>query len=318
MMFMRASSKAQQDKGKDLSVSIENLKAELSGLQWHSIARFNAACCGWASSCGQGGLVFAGLVQGFLSMRCQAANCAFVTCARNADERRLSLRLQQQLDDATLELQQRAVEFELGSSGAAAQRFEQELAELGALRTCNNELLAEVRSLQQQLKAKDFLLAAQKATAAAAADKAASAMRSMEEQVVLSLMMPMVYLQQVVVNWAGLGLVTAICLRRVTILSLPIDALLPLTPPSYCSFPLPLPRETKHTSNSRAWKTCLRSAAASQTNHFPVSSPPVVALTTRIRCRRATCPSPLPEVRSCSSSCTALWQMSGTSRCLSQ
>lgn len=33
MMFMRASSKAQQDKGKDLSVSIENLKAELSGLQ---------------------------------------------------------------------------------------------------------------------------------------------------------------------------------------------------------------------------------------------------------------------------------------------
>jgi hypothetical protein len=32
MMFMRASSKAQQDKGKDLSVSIENLKAELSGL----------------------------------------------------------------------------------------------------------------------------------------------------------------------------------------------------------------------------------------------------------------------------------------------
>ena len=53
MMFMRASSKAQQDKGKDLSVSIENLKAELSGLQWHAIARFNAACCGWASSCGQ-------------------------------------------------------------------------------------------------------------------------------------------------------------------------------------------------------------------------------------------------------------------------
>jgi hypothetical protein len=114
-------------------------------------------------------------------------------CACNAEERRLSLRLQQQLDDATLELQQRAVEFELGGSGAAAQRFEQELAELGALRTCNNELLAEVRSLQQQLKAKDFLLAAQKATAAAAADKAASAMRTMEEQVVLSLMMPMVY-----------------------------------------------------------------------------------------------------------------------------
>jgi hypothetical protein len=31
MLFMRASSKAQQDKGKDLSVSIESLKAELAG-----------------------------------------------------------------------------------------------------------------------------------------------------------------------------------------------------------------------------------------------------------------------------------------------
>jgi hypothetical protein len=32
MMFMRASNKAQQDKGKDLSVSIDSVKAELAGL----------------------------------------------------------------------------------------------------------------------------------------------------------------------------------------------------------------------------------------------------------------------------------------------
>jgi hypothetical protein len=109
-----------------------------------------------------------------------------VTFALDADERRLSLQLQQQLDEATMELQQRTLDFELGGSGAAAaQRYQQELAELGALRNCNTELLAEVRSQQQQLKAKDFVLATQKATAAAAADKAASTIRRMEEQVVL-------------------------------------------------------------------------------------------------------------------------------------
>jgi hypothetical protein len=31
MMFMRASNKAQQDKGKDLSVSLDSIKAELAG-----------------------------------------------------------------------------------------------------------------------------------------------------------------------------------------------------------------------------------------------------------------------------------------------
>ncbi len=109
-----------------------------------------------------------------------------VTFAPHADERRLSQRLQQQLDEAAMELQQRALDFELGGSSAAvAQQIQQELAELSALRACNAELLAEVRSLQQQLKAKDFVLAAQKATAAAAAEKAASTVRLLEEQVVL-------------------------------------------------------------------------------------------------------------------------------------
>jgi hypothetical protein len=85
-----------------------------------------------------------------------------------------------------MELQQRTIDFELGGSAAAtAQRFQQELAELSALKSCNNELLAEVRSLQQQLKAKDFIVAAQKAAAAAAADKSATSMRRMEELVVL-------------------------------------------------------------------------------------------------------------------------------------
>jgi hypothetical protein len=32
MMFMRASSKVQQDKSKDLAVSVESIKAQLSGL----------------------------------------------------------------------------------------------------------------------------------------------------------------------------------------------------------------------------------------------------------------------------------------------
>jgi hypothetical protein len=108
----------------------------------------------------------------------------YVTFALKSDERRLTQRLQQQLNDATMELQQRAIDFELGGSGAAAQRMQQELAELAGLRTCNNDLLAEVRTYQKDLKAKDFLLAAQKAAAAAASDKAAAAIQQLKEQVV--------------------------------------------------------------------------------------------------------------------------------------
>jgi hypothetical protein len=108
----------------------------------------------------------------------------YVIFALKSDERRLTQRLQQQLNEATMELQQRAIDFELGGSGAAAQRTQQELAELAGLRTCNNDLLAEVRTYQKDLKAKDFLLAAQKAAAAAASDKAAAAILQLKEQVV--------------------------------------------------------------------------------------------------------------------------------------
>ena len=107
-----------------------------------------------------------------------------MTFALNSDERRLTQRLQQQLNEATMELQQRAIDFELGGSGAAAQRTQQELAELTGLRNCNNDLLAEVRTYLKDLKAKDFLLAAQKAAAAAASDKAAVAVQQLKEQVV--------------------------------------------------------------------------------------------------------------------------------------
>jgi hypothetical protein len=102
------------------------------------------------------------------------------TCA---DERQLSQRLQQQLNEATMELQQRSLDFELGGGGAAAQRMQHELTELSALRTCNNDLLAEVRALQKDLRAKDFLLAAQKSAAAAAAQKSSALVLDLNEQV---------------------------------------------------------------------------------------------------------------------------------------
>jgi hypothetical protein len=38
MMFMRASNKVQQDKGKDLVVSIESIRAELSGFGFRVFA----------------------------------------------------------------------------------------------------------------------------------------------------------------------------------------------------------------------------------------------------------------------------------------
>jgi hypothetical protein len=63
--------------------------------------------------------------------------------------------------------------------------MQQERNELVALRACNDDLLAEVRALQKDARAKDFLLAAQKAAAAAAADKASACIQDLREQVVL-------------------------------------------------------------------------------------------------------------------------------------
>jgi hypothetical protein len=165
MMFMRASHKVQQDKGKDLSASIESIKAELAGIGLrdlvHNILGF--------------GLIYDGEIW------CNVA----VTFVRVPDERKLSKQLQEQLRDATLELHQRALDFELGARGAAEQIAQQERAELAALRACNGDLLAEVRRQQKELGAKDFLLAAQKAAAAAAAEKSASTVRDLKDQVLV-------------------------------------------------------------------------------------------------------------------------------------
>jgi hypothetical protein len=100
-----------------------------------------------------------------------------------SDERQLSQRLQQQLNEATMELQQRALDFELAGSGAAEQRRQQDAAELAALRNCNNDLLAELRALRKDASAKDFLLAAQKAAAASAAAKSFASIEEIKQQV---------------------------------------------------------------------------------------------------------------------------------------
>jgi hypothetical protein len=101
----------------------------------------------------------------------------------DSDERLLSQRLQQQLNEATMELQQRALDFELTGSGAAEQRRQQDATELTALRNCNNDLLAELRALRKDASAKDFLLATQKAAAAAAAAKSCASIEDMKQQV---------------------------------------------------------------------------------------------------------------------------------------
>lgn len=158
MLFMRASSKVQQDKSKNLVVSVESIKAELSGYGFRD----------------------------FLLLRRHFDNFEnnSVTLAFDSDERQLSQRLQQQLNEVTMELQQRTLDFELGGGGAAAQRMQQERNELAALRACNDDLLAEVRALQKDARAKEFLLAAQKAAAAATADKSSACIQDLKEQVV--------------------------------------------------------------------------------------------------------------------------------------
>jgi hypothetical protein len=46
MMFMRASSKVQQDKSKDLAVSVESIKAQLSGLGFRGMLPRTSHNCG--------------------------------------------------------------------------------------------------------------------------------------------------------------------------------------------------------------------------------------------------------------------------------
>jgi hypothetical protein len=152
MMFMRASSKVQQDKSKDLAVSVESIKAQLSGL-------------------------------GFRDQYCHESQPTAVIILFDSDERQLSQRLQKQLNEVTMELQQRALDFELAGSGAEEQRRQHDATELAALRSCNNDLLAELRALQKEASAKDFLLAAQKAAAASAAAKSCASIEDMKQQV---------------------------------------------------------------------------------------------------------------------------------------